>query len=87
VTETEKTLAVVCERVNTLEQVVIDEKRRLNANLEKIGRRLDDLNAMVGGYRVEMLETAHRKPTWGTAVAITALVGAVSTLATLLLTR
>ena len=80
-TDVERDLAVVCERVNTLERVVIDEKRRLNGNLEKIGARLDDLNAMVGQYRVEAI---HR-PSWGTLAAITGLTSACCALLVLLL--
>ena len=81
--ESEKTLAVMCEKVDTLALVVIDEKRRLNSNLEKIGTRLDDLNSMMGQYRIE----ANRRPSWGTALAITALTSACCTLLVLLLSR
>jgi len=80
-------LAVLCEKHNNLENVVIEEKRRLNHNLERIGLRLDDLNEMLGGYRLEARHANDSKPSWGITLAITTLTGAVVGLATFLLTH
>ena len=78
-----KQVAVLCERVDTLQQVVIDEKRRLNRNLERIDKRL-------AGMQVDLQQAqtaALSKPSWGVTIAITSLVGAVSALGTWVLTR
>ena len=90
----EITVARLCDRVENNErqhaelvEIVKDEKRRLNHNLEKITARLDDLNAMIGAYRLEARHSIDSKPTWGTTVALTTLVGAVVGLATFLLTH
>lgn len=82
-TDIEKQVAVLCERVDTLQQVVIDEKRRLNGNLERIDKRLMDMSAKLDSVRREALV----KPSWGVAIAITSLVAAVSALGTWALTR
>lgn len=81
--ETKKELAVLCERVDNIEKVVIDEKRRLNHNLERITARLDQQNDL-------LLEACHRadlKPSWGVTMTITTLTGIVVGLATFLLTH
>jgi hypothetical protein len=80
-------LAVLCEKHNHLEGVVIEEKRRLNHNLERIGNRLDDQIALLNSYRLEARNSAAGKPTWGVAVAIGALVSLCTGLAVLLLTH
>jgi hypothetical protein len=75
VSELDKTqLAVLCERVDTLQQVVIDEKRRLNGNLERIDKRL-------AGMQVDLQQAqaaALSKPSWG----VTAAIGFLLSLAT-----
>ena len=78
-----KQVAVLCERVDTLQQVVIDEKRRLNGNLERIDKRLADMQNKLEAVKTDALT----KPSWGVAIAITSLVGAVSALGTWVLTR
>ena len=81
--ELEKQLAVLCERVDTLQQVVIDEKRRLNGNLERIDKRLTGMDGKLDTVKTDALS----KPSWGVAIALTSLVGMVSALATWALTR
>lgn len=83
VNDLEKTVAVLCERVDTLQQVVIDEKRRLNGNLERIDKRLAGLDGKLDAVKTEALS----KPSWGVSIAITSLVGIVSALGTWALTR
>lgn len=81
--ETKKALAVLCERVDNIEQVVIDEKKRLNHNLERITARLETHNEL-------LLEACHRadtKPSWGVTFTLSTLVGIVVGLATFLLTH
>ena len=81
--ELEKQVAVLCERVDTLQQVVIDEKKRLNGNLERIEKRLGGMYDKLDAVRTDALT----KPSWAAAIAITSLVGALSALGTWALTR
>ncbi|MDZ4065181.1 MAG: hypothetical protein U1E22_11020 [Coriobacteriia bacterium] len=81
--DVEKTVAVLCVKIDTLQQVVIDEKRRLNGNLERIDKRLIGMDEKLDGVRAE----SSAKPTWGVSIAITSLVGIVSALGTWALTR
>ena len=63
-----------------LEQVVIDEKRRLNGNLERLDKRLAELSDKFDAAKESSVAAASAaalaasaKPTWGVAAAITAL--------------
>ena len=76
-------VAVLENCYHNLTGVVVDEKRRLNGNLERIGKRLEALDDKLDGVRSEAL----RKPSWGTTVALTSLVGLVCSLGTWVLTK
>ena len=87
-------VAVLENCYHNLTGVVIEEKRRLNGNLERIGQRLDDLDnkldsfrAEISGVKAEALSTAAQKPSWSTTYAITVLVGLVCTLGTWIITK
>lgn len=80
-------LTALAERHNDLEEVVKDEKRRLNHNLERITLRLDDLNATMGEHWVKTQEMAAGKPSWATTTLITMLSSITVGLAVFLLTH
>ena len=79
--------AVLCEKHNNLEGVVIEEKRRLNHNLERIGGRLDDQINLLNSYRLEAFTAARAKPSWGVLAAITTLSSVCTALGVYLLTH
>ena len=79
----EKQVAVLENCYQNLQSVVIDEKKRLNGNLEKIDKRLECMQ----GDLQQVQTAALSKPSWGVTIALTALVGAVCTLGTWALTR
>ena len=88
--ETAKDIAVIqkqieniCEKHEDLEQIVIEEKKRLNHNLERIGAKMEVQTELL----MKACHLADTKPTWGTTIALTTLVGAVVGLATFLLTH
>ena len=80
-------LKAMCERQNNLEEIVKDEKRRLNHNPEKITARLDSLNATMGEHWVKTQQMANSKPTWATTTILTILGSAVVGLAVKLLSQ
>ena len=80
-------LAVLCEKVDTLEKVVIDEKKRLNGNLERIDRRLAAMSDKLDAAKELAMTASSSKPTWGVSLTITALVSALTGLATWVIRR
>lgn len=80
-------VAVLESRMDSLEQVVVSEKRRLNGNLEKIQRWQESLNTGLSDLRLELRTQGLRKPSWGVALVLTTLTGLVCGLGTYLLTR
>lgn len=79
----ETKVAVLCQRVDTLEGVVIDEKRRLNGNLERINKRLEAMDDKLQAVTSQALQ----KPSWGVTVAIGGLLSLATGLAVFLLTH
>ncbi len=87
VEELARQLAVLCEKHNNLALDVEADRKRLNHNLERIGNRLDDLNATMGEHWVAAQQLAGSKPSWATTTLLTVLSSVVVGLATFLLTH
>jgi hypothetical protein len=76
-------VAVLETNFGNLQGIVIDEKRRLNGNLERIDKRLQAMDEKLAAVATAQAE----RPSWTTALALTTLVGLVCTLITWIVTH
>jgi hypothetical protein len=84
--ELARAVAVLQTQQNTLTERFEAHERKQNGSLDKIWAELRDISKAVNAAATAAtLAATNGRPSWGVSMALTALVGAVSTLAVLLI--